>query len=126
MTNAAKNNLRFGHFNTYTSSIIMELDINHHITLHSTNSIAMELNLVTAEDLQHLKLELICEIKKILHGSSQKTWLRSQDVEEMLNISPSTLHNLREKKILPHSKVGGIILYEYSDIIELLRKNKIK
>tara|TARA_Y100001949_G_C15776992_1_gene238933 strand:+ start:285 stop:545 length:261 start_codon:yes stop_codon:yes gene_type:complete len=86
----------------------------------------MKINVITIDDLDHFKLELLSEIKQMLHGSAHHPWLRSQDVQDMLNISPSTLHNLREKRILPHSKISGIILYEYDDIIELLRKNKIR
>lgn len=83
---------------------------------------------MTSEELLHFKLELIEEIKRMIQsGSAHKPqWLRSQDVQELLRISTGTLHNLREKRILPHSKISGIIFYDYDDIIELLRKNKIR
>lgn len=88
----------------------------------------MKLNLMTSEELLLFKSELIQEIERILQiASSQKQkWLRSQDVQDLLRISAGTLHNLREKRILPHSKISGIIFYDYDDIIDLLKKNKIK
>ncbi|MEQ8470971.1 MAG: helix-turn-helix domain-containing protein [Marinoscillum sp.] len=87
----------------------------------------MKLNLITIEDLSSFKQELLEEINKMLQGNhTHQQWLRSQDVQELLRISPGTLHNLREKRVLPHSKISGIIFYDYEDIIEMLRKNKLK
>lgn len=87
----------------------------------------MPANVVTTDDLYFFKEDLIQSIKSIMeaHGVPNRKWLRSHEVQEMLNISTGTLHNLREKGILPHSKVSGIIFYEYDDIIEMLRKNKV-
>ena len=88
----------------------------------------MKLNLMTTEDLHQFKQELLEELKRVIqaNGAPQHKWLRSHQVQDLLNISAGTLHNLRERKLLPHSRLAGIILYEYNDIIELLRKNKIK
>lgn len=88
----------------------------------------MKINLLTTEDLQLFKEALIQELKVLFNANSgnQEKWLRSQEVQELLTISQGTLHNLKEKRILPHSKIAGVILYEYKDIIEVLRKNKIK
>ncbi|MFH6983586.1 helix-turn-helix domain-containing protein [Marinoscillum luteum] len=87
----------------------------------------MPANVVTSEDLYFFKDELIQEIKKLLqtHGTPQRKWLRSQDVQDLLCISAGTLHNLRTKGHLPYSKVAGVIFYEYEDIVEMLRRNKV-
>ncbi|PIB34968.1 transcriptional regulator [Reichenbachiella sp. 5M10] len=87
----------------------------------------MPANVVTTEDLYFFKEDLIQTIKSLLesHGVPNRKWLRSHEVLEMLNISAGTLHNLREKGILPHSKVSGVIFYEYEDIIQMLRKHKV-
>ena len=44
---------------------------------------------------------------------------------KMLGVSYSTLKSLRLKGVLPHSKIGGSIYYNHSDIINLLNENKI-
>ena len=87
----------------------------------------MPANIITSEDLYFFKEELLLEIKKLVqtHGIPQRKWLRSQDVQDLLCISAGTLHNLREKGILPYSRIEGVILYEYEDIVEMIRKNKI-
>jgi hypothetical protein len=87
----------------------------------------MPANVVTTEDLYFFKEDLLQGIKTLFetHGVPHRKWLRSYEVQEMLNISTGTLHNLRDKDILPYSKVSGVIFYEYDDIIEMLRKNKV-
>jgi len=87
----------------------------------------MPANVVTSEDLYFFKEEMLQEIKRLFetHGIPQRKWLRSSEVQELLNISSGTLHNFRTKGILPYSKVSGVIFYEYEDIIEMLRKNKV-
>ncbi len=80
------------------------------------------LDLVTVEDLQQLKRELIDEIRGIrkLGEPSGKQWLRSAEVRQLLKISPGTLQNLRIKGILKYDKIGGIFYYAYADIEKLL------
>lgn len=66
---------------------------------------------IETEDLNFFKEELTQEIKKIFetHDTPKRKWLRSQDVQGLLCIGAGTLHNFREKGILPYSKVGGMI-----------------
>lgn len=84
------------------------------------------LNLVTIEDLQQLKAELIQEIRqtnaKAQNDSTIKQWLRSSEVRKLLKISPGTLQNLRIKGTLPFDKIGGIFYYAYSDVAALLER----
>ena len=75
--------------------------------------------LLTAGDLFDFKLQLLFEIKTLLkeqNGQPVKKWLKSREVRKMLNISPGTLQNLRVRKILPFTRVGGIIYHVASDI----------
>jgi hypothetical protein len=53
----------------------------------------MATEIVTKEDLQIFKEELLNDIKNILINGDQPTveWLRSSQVRKMLNISPNTL-----------------------------------
>lgn len=89
----------------------------------------MEINVITSEDLQAFKTDLLEEIKKILgdkRGHPGKKWLKSHEVRRILTISPGTLQNLRVNGTLPFTKIGGVIYYDYDDIHKMLEQHKIK
>lgn len=80
--------------------------------------------MITTEDLQEFKTELIEELKNLLHLTTkeQKLWLRSSEVMSLLKISSGTLQNLRINGTLRYSKIGGTLYYNYQDIEKLLNK----
>ena len=81
----------------------------------------MHINLLTHEDLLAFKKDLIEEIKQLVEPNLQrKEWLKSKDVCEMLNISPSTLQNLRIAGKLPFKKVMGTVFYNIKDVEGML------
>lgn len=81
-----------------------------------------QIEIISKEDLQQFKNELIEEIRSIIkpEQSETKQWLRSKDVRKMLKISPGTLQTLRINGTLRFAKVGGIMFYKYEDIVRLL------
>jgi hypothetical protein len=82
-------------------------------------------NLVTVQDLQELKAEIISEIKLIIGNSTtQKEWLRSSEVMEMLSISSGTLQSLRINRDIPFTKMGGTLYYERAAVVKALNKSK--
>lgn len=89
----------------------------------------MARELITTDDLREFKIELLDGIKEILNSPlnpiSKKSWLKSSQVRELLGISAGTLANLRVNGTLPFSKVGGIILYDYDEIVRVLEENKV-
>jgi len=89
----------------------------------------MPAELITTDDLREFKTDLLDDIKQILSSplnpSNKKTWMKSPQVRELLGISAGTLANLRINGTLPFSKVGGIILYDYDEIVQVLEENKI-
>ncbi|RQO65481.1 DNA-binding protein [Pedobacter sp. KBW01] len=83
----------------------------------------MQIEILTKEELQKFKSELIQEIKQVIKTNetvTSKQWLRSSEVRELLKISPGTLQNLRIKGILRYEKIGGIFYYAYTDINQLM------
>jgi hypothetical protein len=90
----------------------------------------MPANIITYEDLQVFKRELLLEIRNLLAQHAQrdsslhKKWLRGNEVRRLLSISNGTLHNMRTNGILPYTKVGQIMYYDYDDIRRILEKNK--
>lgn len=87
----------------------------------------MATEIITTEDLQVFKDELLDDIKKLFNSKSDPTakkWLKSYEVRQLLKISPSTLQNLRINGTLPYTKIGGLMYYDHDDIQTLLTTNK--
>jgi len=86
----------------------------------------MIVNIITKEDLQEFKDELLKDIKNLFNVkiSEQKLWLRSSEVKELLNISSGTLQNLRNEGTITYTRIGGTLYYNYKDIEKMLYGNK--
>ncbi|MCX2483694.1 helix-turn-helix domain-containing protein [Pedobacter sp. MR2016-24] len=83
----------------------------------------MQIEILTKEELQRFKSELIEEIKKTIRTNetlTNKRFLRSSEVRTMLKISSGTLQNLRIEGRLPYEKIGGIFYYAHADIEQFL------
>lgn len=82
----------------------------------------MNIDILTKEDLQEFKVELLEEIKKLIDikSSKNKSWLRTTEVKELLKISTGTLQNLRINGTLSYTRIGGTLYYKYKDIERLL------
>ena len=89
----------------------------------------MATNIVTVEDLEILKKELIQVFESLLNqkmvSSPSKKWLKTYEVRKLLDISPGTIQNLRINGTLPYSKFGGAIYYDYDDIMKVMNENRI-
>jgi hypothetical protein len=87
----------------------------------------MPLELLTVKDLNDFKTELLQELKQLLlknEPATPKKLLKSPEVRNLLRISPGTLQNLRRNETLSYCKVGGIIYYDYEDIVKLLKRRR--
>jgi len=87
----------------------------------------MPANVITSENLETFKKELLTEIKDILMKYDRVTmdkWIKSNIVMTKLGISPGTLQNFRINRTIPFSKLGGIIYYDEEEINEILNRNK--
>lgn len=82
---------------------------------------------LTKEDLLVFRDELLSDIKKLLKrencedGKSLEDllWLRSKAVRRMMEISPSTLQNLRISGKVRYKKIMGSYYYSKEDLIKL-------
>ncbi|SFA58540.1 Helix-turn-helix domain-containing protein [Pedobacter suwonensis] len=85
------------------------------------------LEIITKEELRQFKAELLDDIRELLRKpnaiESNKEWLKSYEVRQILKISPSTLQTLRINGSLPYSKIGGLLYYKNEDIKRLLEGN---
>lgn len=85
----------------------------------------MALEIVTKEDLQEFRKQLLMDLKEVLNPKlqPQKQWLKGYEVRKMLNISPGTLQTLRTTGVLAHTKIGGTLYYDFAKIDEMMRSN---
>ena len=90
----------------------------------------MAANVVTTEDLEVLKKDLIQEFNRIITASagqpaeeSPKAWLKAAEVRKFLGISAGTLLTLRLNGSLPFSKIGAVLYFKREDIEKLLEQN---
>ena len=97
----------------------------------------MAVNIITQEDLDQFKSQFFQEQKSILEKFKEEIsgniktpeptgtkWLKSHQVQRLLNISPGTLQTLRINGTIPFSKVGGSIYYSADDVHKVLERNK--
>lgn len=86
----------------------------------------MAAEIITREDLYLFKSELIRELRELLTAptAQPKKWLKSYEVREMLGVSPGTLQNMRINGTIAYTKIGGLIFYDYDDIMKLMEGTK--
>jgi len=84
----------------------------------------MNLDIITKQDLDDFKEDLIKKVSSIVEDSTNKEWLRSSEVMEMLSISSGTLQNLRINRDIPFTKMGGTLYYERAAVVKALNKSK--
>jgi hypothetical protein len=86
----------------------------------------MGLEVITKEDLQQFRTQLINDLRELLipkEAKLVKPWLRNSEVMKLLNISANTVQRLRIAGKLRSNKVGGIHYYRYEDIEKLLNSD---
>ncbi|GGX00687.1 helix-turn-helix domain-containing protein [Salegentibacter mishustinae] len=88
----------------------------------------MPTSIITTDDLQDFKIELLEDIKQLLNEQKPgriKKYLKSSEVMDYLQISPGTLQNLRVNGTLPYTKIGGIIYYDAAEIQKVMEDNRV-
>ncbi|UZD39604.1 helix-turn-helix domain-containing protein [Capnocytophaga ochracea] len=63
----------------------------------------------------------VVQTHKLLFAS--ELFLTGKEVCERLYISPRTLQDYRDRKIIPYTQFAGKILYKASDLEKMLEKN---
>ena len=85
----------------------------------------MSVNILTNEDLQQFKADLISELRSLFkkEAPSTKKWLKSEELKKLLKVSAGTLQTLRINGTLQYTKIGGIIYYDYEHIEKVMAAN---
>ena len=90
--------------------------------------IGVKNQLVTIEDLENFKLDLISALNKILAEkvrSPEKKWLKSAAARKLIGVSPGKLQAIRESGLLAYTKIGGNIYYDQDDLFQLFEQHKV-
>ncbi|SDE01519.1 Helix-turn-helix domain-containing protein [Mucilaginibacter pineti] len=94
----------------------------------TTGTVPTRDQIVTQGDLLELKEDMLQELKRIIKecvsGQPGKKWLKSAEVKKLLGISHGFLQSLRDSGVLPFTKIGGSIYYDYEDITFMMSTNK--
>jgi len=84
------------------------------------------MELVTKDDLQQFRMQLIGDLKKVIEQHIEKPsaieWVKSKQVREMLHVSPGTLQNLRIQGKIKPKKIGGSWYYNLKELTDLFGK----
>ena len=69
------------------------------------------------------RIKEVAQTHKPLFGGEH--FLTGKEVCEWLYISPRTLQDYRDRKVIPYTQFAGKILYKASDLEKLLEENSI-
>jgi hypothetical protein len=84
--------------------------------------------LITVEDLNEFRKQLLQDLLTTLKtsgGITPKKWMRAHEVRRMLKISTGTLPTLKADGVISYTKMGGVHLFDYDEIQQLLAAGKI-
>lgn len=86
--------------------------------------------IMTVSDFIEFEKRLFKRIDSLVIKSNDgitRRWLKSKDVRKVLgNISAGKLQEMRIKGTISYSRIGGMLLYDYSEVEKLLENNKVK
>jgi hypothetical protein len=89
----------------------------------------MSAEVITKEDLQIFRIQLLDDFKKMIASIGAKEekpeWLKSGEVRKLLKASPGTLQNLRISGQLNPVKISGSWYYNLAEINALFNKSKL-
>lgn len=89
----------------------------------------METKLITAEDYKALQCSLTrleSKLDKLTPDQLDTVTYRPEEVCKMLDISPKTLQNYRDKSLIDFSQVGPKIWFTAQDVQTFLTQNRIQ
>ena len=90
----------------------------------------MIINIITPDDLQAFREGLLEDIAGILERQKKipppPKWLKAKEVQQLLKISPRTLHSMRAKGTLTYTRIGLTYYYDYADIQKMIEENRTR
>lgn len=79
--------------------------------------------IITLEKFNDFENRIFKELEQLKQTSSNDNrWLKSTDVKELLGISHGKLQDMRDRGLIPYTKLGGVIFYDRKLIEQILLK----
>lgn len=79
--------------------------------------------IVTLEKFNDFENRIFKELEQLKQNTAiENRWLKSNDVKELLGISHGKLQDLRDRGLIPFTKLGGVIFYDRKEIETMLLK----
>ncbi|GAB2610029.1 helix-turn-helix domain-containing protein [Belliella aquatica] len=77
-----------------------------------------KIELITKEDLEMLRHQILEDLKVFFIPKKKvvKEWMKSGEVRKMLNVSASSLQNMRINGLLKPKKIGGTYYYRTAEV----------
>lgn len=83
--------------------------------------------IVTLEKFNDFEDRIFKELEELRQTSTtENRWLKSSDVKDLLGISHGKLQDLRDRGLIPFTKLGGVIFYDKREIEKILLKGMSK
>lgn len=83
--------------------------------------------IVTLEKFNDFEDRIFKELEELKQTSTtENRWIKSNDVKELLGISHGKLQDLRDRGLIPFTKLGGVIFYDRIEIEKALLKGMKK
>lgn len=85
------------------------------------------MEIVSLKEFNDFENRIFKELEAIKQASpTENRWLKSNDVKELLGISHGKLQDLRDRGLIPFTKLGGVIFYDRIEIEKTLLKGMNK
>lgn len=79
--------------------------------------------IVTLEKFNDFENRIFKELEELKQTSTtENRWLKSNDVKDLLGISHGKLQDLRDRGLIPFTKLGGLIFHDRQEIEKMLLK----
>ncbi|QHS55858.1 helix-turn-helix domain-containing protein [Mucilaginibacter sp. 14171R-50] len=82
----------------------------------------MELQVLTTEDLEKFRKQLLTDIENLLNVKYPKKWLKTNEVMDLLGMSEVTLQTLRNKGKIPFRKLGGTVYFNAEELDQYIQQ----
>ena len=77
------------------------------------------------EDVELITNNVVDKLQDVLKNKTDRKWISSKEVIELLGVSNSKLHQMRAKNLITYSSFGRNIYYNVDDIYFILEQNKV-
>ena len=86
------------------------------------------MNEITFSEIKESIQEILNSIRRELHNCQRpanEIIVDNTGMMDILNISKRTAASMRQKRMITYSRIGGLIYYKLSDILEFINNNEV-